>query len=340
MPEISVIVPVYKVEQYLEECINSLTKQTFSDIEIILVDDGSPDNCGNICEEYGKKDERIKVIHQKNMGLSCARNAGIDVSKGNYICFVDSDDFVSPQYCEILYQLLHNTDYDFSVCGTCRFNDGEMPVPIQGDNVSYVLKNTELLQEQLKRKSEFGVWNKLYKKSIFEQIRFEPQRLHEDVIWSGNLAKELKNGVICTNQQLYYYRQRKGGIVSTQSQKCSPDFIYAGEYLIQTAKEVCPELLDDCLRYTVEFPWTFIDPIFIRRKFRENRLFLKELQRVLKKYAKYYDKLQYFSSVVKHRMKVFAYSRKVYAINAYARLVRVYIYRLIKKDAYCDGHGI
>ena len=123
MPEISVIVPVYKVEQYLEECINSLSKQTFSDIEIILVDDGSPDNCGNICEEYGKKDERIKVIHQKNMGLSCARNAGLDVSKGNYICFVDSDDLIRNDMLDILLKELINANADFIKSDFQSFKD-------------------------------------------------------------------------------------------------------------------------------------------------------------------------------------------------------------------------
>lgn len=340
MPEISVVVPVYRVEQYLKECINSLLEQTFSDIEIILVDDGSPDTCGDICNEYSKKDERIKVIHQENRGLSCARNVGIDASRGNYICFVDSDDYVAPQYCEVLYRLLHNTDYDFSMCGTCRFVDGERPNPKEKSNYSYVLKNTELLKEQLRKHSEFGVWNKLYKKKIFETMRFEPKRVHEDVLWSGNLARELHNGIICTDQQLYYYRQRDGGIVSLQSKKCSPDFIYAGESLIETAKLVCPELEKDCLRYTVEYPWTFVDSIYVQGKFGENREFLKQLQWILRKYAKKYEDLEDFNPILRHRMKIFAYSRKLYGINAYMRLIRVYLFHILKKDPYSDGHGI
>ena len=106
MSLISVIVPVYKVEEYLYECIDSIRRQTYKDLEIILVDDGSPDNCGMICDEYAKNDERIRVIHQNNAGLSSARNKGIENASGDYLCFVDSDDFISDDYCETLFMLL------------------------------------------------------------------------------------------------------------------------------------------------------------------------------------------------------------------------------------------
>lgn len=106
MSKISIVVPVYGVEQYLEECVDSLINQTFKDIEIILVDDGSPDNCGSICDAFATRYPQIRVIHQENSGLSVARNIGIDSSSGEYICFVDSDDMVAPDYCQRLYELL------------------------------------------------------------------------------------------------------------------------------------------------------------------------------------------------------------------------------------------
>lgn len=114
MPEISVIVPVYKVEKYLADCVQSLMEQTFQDIEIILVDDGSPDRCGVLCDKLAEKDSRIRVIHQSNQGLSCARNSGVKAAIGRYICFVDSDDLVAPDYCQVLLELLEKTDYDFA----------------------------------------------------------------------------------------------------------------------------------------------------------------------------------------------------------------------------------
>ena len=129
MPEISVIVPVYKVEKYLADCVQSLMEQTFQDIEIILVDDGSPDRCGVLCDKLAEKDSRIRVIHQSNQGLSCARNSGVKAAIGRYICFVDSDDLVAPDYCQVLLELLEKTDYDFSFCGVHRFPDGTTPVP-------------------------------------------------------------------------------------------------------------------------------------------------------------------------------------------------------------------
>ena len=339
MPTISIIVPVYKVEAYLPSCVESLLTQSFSDIEIILIDDGSPDNCGAICDIYAKRDTRVRVIHQENAGLSCARNSGIDAARGKYLCFVDSDDIVSPEYCQVLFNLLDGTSYDFSVCGTCRFDDGAQPIP-DGTGNTFILSNIEFFQKQLSRKSEFGVWNKLYRKELFSKIRFAPKRLHEDVIWSGDLLQNLNCGVIATDAQHYYYRQRNGGIVSTQSQKCSADRVFAGAYLVEAASSVCPELLRDCLCYAVEYPWMFVDRIYVHRAFKTNELFLNALQAFLRKYiAKYWD-LALFTEIQRNRMSCFAKSRFLYGVNAYARLARVYLYRILGKDTYRDGHGI
>ena len=115
-PLISIIVPVYKVEQYLHRCINSILAQTFENFELILVDDGSPDNCGKICDEYAQKDNRIKVIHQKNSGTIIARNAGIKIATGKYLGFVDSDDYIKPQMYEKLYNCISSDNYDIVWC--------------------------------------------------------------------------------------------------------------------------------------------------------------------------------------------------------------------------------
>ena len=122
---VSIIIPVYKVEKYLPNCIESILRQTFKDFELILVDDGSPDNCGEICEEYAQKDSRIKVVHQPNGGLSAARNSGIDIAKGDYLTFIDSDDFVFPHYLEILVKLCQENDADMSVCSSVRCSSND-----------------------------------------------------------------------------------------------------------------------------------------------------------------------------------------------------------------------
>lgn len=340
MPKISIIVPVYKVEEYLCTCIESLQIQTFQNIEIILVDDGSPDSCGDICDRYSKVDDRICVIHQTNKGLSCARNVGVSHATGEYICFVDSDDFVAPNYCEVLLHLLEDSEYDFSVCGTCRFEDGKEPQTNLKNNTITIYRNTEFLKAQLTKKSEFGVWNKLYRKELFDKIIFAEGKIHEDVIWSGDLAQNLFKNVIVTSQQLYFYRQRRNSIVSSHINRCSPDRVYAGEYLIDVSKAVCPELFSECLRYAIEYPWMLVDGIYVRREFKENKRFLIQLQALMRKYYKEYSELECFSKILRFRMKLFARSRALYAINAYFRLLRVYIYHIIKRDPYADGHGI
>lgn len=339
MPQISVIVPVYKVEPYLHRCVDSILNQTFTDFELILVDDGSPDNCPEICDSFAEQDVRIRVIHQNNAGLSAARNTGINAAQGRYVCFVDSDDLVSQDYCRVLYDLLNGTEYDFAFCGVCRFEDGREPAP-GGNTDRNVVTNTEYTAMQLRRQTEFGVCNKLFRRELFEHIRFYPGKLHEDVIFSADLLRSLRNGAIYTSRQLYDYRQREGGIVSSASAKCSPDRVFAGEYLLCAVKERCPELTQEALRYAVEYPWMFVDPIYVRRTFRENQAFLDTLQNYLQRNLTDYIQHNIFPEIQLCRMQCFTKSRKRYGLNAYTRLLRVYLYHLIGKDAYADGHGI
>jgi len=339
MPIVSIVVPVYKVEKYLENCVKSLQNQTFEDKEIILVDDGSPDKCGEICDRLASADKQIVVIHQANGGLSAARNAGFKAAKGEYICFVDSDDYVAPEYCEVLYNLLCDTDYDFSVCGTCRFKEGEAPKP-ENNDLDGAFSNAEFLEMQLTRKSEFGVWNKMYRRKLIERMQFYPKKIHEDVIWSADLAKNFSNGVVCTGRQMYYYRQNSSGIVQQAAKKCSPDRIFAGEHLSNTVKTVHPQMYMKSLIYAIEYPWMFVDGIYVHREFKPNKAFMESMQAYLRKYIDEYKSKGVFSAILLSRMSLFAKSKFLYAFNAYARLFRVYLYRLLHLDAYKDGHGI
>lgn len=125
MKVVSIIVPVYKVEKYLRRCVDSILAQTFTDFELILVDDGSPDNCPTICDEYAKKDDRIRAIHKKNGGVSSARNTGMEVAQGKYFLFCDSDDYVSPYWCETLYKQIEETPEAWVYCGVKKVNDEE-----------------------------------------------------------------------------------------------------------------------------------------------------------------------------------------------------------------------
>lgn len=340
MPQISIIVPIYKVEKYLSECVNSLTAQTFTDIEIILVDDGSPDNCGAMCDEFAKQDKRITVIHKKNGGLSSARNAGIKAATGNYICFVDSDDLVSADYCKSLFELIDGTEYDYAVGGVYRFKDGAFTEPSKPEKEVLAVGNIQLLEMQIDRKSEFGVWNKLYKREIFDSLQFADGRLNEDVIWSSDIAAHCKNGAILTNEPVYYYRMREGGIVSQQAAKGSVDRIYAGRHLVEQAEKYYPELKEKALNYALNYPWSFADKIVIAKAFKQNKAFLDDLRSFISAYK---DEIKVSSLIPqenKHRMLLFSKAKPFYYINAYIRLIRVYLFKFLKKDPYHSLHKI
>lgn len=212
---ITIIVPIYKVEGYLQRCINSILKQTYSNLEIILVDDGSPDNCGKICDEYAIQDERIKVIHKENGGLSDARNAGIDIANGDYITFVDSDDWIHTQYIEKLYSLLVKTNSDISICNFTKTNTENVQIDNCKEDV-LEFTNLEALEQFYDKFSVQIVvaWGKLYKKCLFKNIRFPIGRIHEDEFTTYKLLYKANKIALTTNPLLYYW-QREDSIMGS-----------------------------------------------------------------------------------------------------------------------------
>ena len=179
-PEISIIVPVYQVEKYLNECIDSILAQTFTDFELILVDDGSPDNCPALCDAAAKRDSRVRVIHKQNGGVSTARNAGLDAAQGNWIAFVDSDDTVEPEYLEKMHKAVLETGADFAICSSqCIDETGKT---LAGGE--HRLLNEFLPQEEVLRRmvvSDFQVpWNKLYRRKLLENLRYPENKAFED----------------------------------------------------------------------------------------------------------------------------------------------------------------
>lgn len=340
MSTISVIIPVYNVKDYLCECVESVISQTYSDLEIILIDDGSTDGSREICDSLAKRDKRIVVFHQTNAGLSMARNKGIELSHGEYICFIDSDDVVANNFCEVLYGLLDNTDYDFSLCSVLRFIDGEEITVDKKEEIISVKSNRDFFKMQLNRESEFGVWNKLFRSSLFDTIKFEKNRIHEDVIFSIDLFSKCHDNVIMTNQQLHYYRQRNNGIVSGINKKCSPDFIYACEKMMNEVISKDSSLLSDAIYYCVDFPWLFIDRIYVNLNFKNNKQFLSDFQNFLKKYSSYVMKQDRISIIVRKRMVLFSKSRFLYGFNVLGRYIRLLFFKIFHKDPYASGHGI
>ena len=177
---ISVIIPVYRVENYLKRCVDSVLAQTYSHMEIILVDDGSPDECPRICDAYAEADSRVRVIHQENAGLSGARNTGIEMAEGTYLAFVDSDDYLAPGFLESLYRACRETGSDLSVC-RWEYVRGE-EIPQRGTGKVSVYTGREMLEKLYCPDGAYFVvaWNKLYRRELFAEIRYPLGRIHED----------------------------------------------------------------------------------------------------------------------------------------------------------------
>lgn len=217
---ISVIIPIYNVEKYLHKCICSVLTQTYQNMEIILVDDGSMDSSGIICDEYIKKDRRVKVIHKKNGGLSDARNAGIDVATGEYLCFIDSDDFIHKQYVEILYDILMKNDADIAVCNFQKVQEGEIlnERMIDQNDVHVSVLNREeswyALYDSALHYQFTIACSKFYKRRIFKELRFPIGRLNEDAAIAHKVIGEIDRAVY-VDEVLYYYLVRSGSIMNS-----------------------------------------------------------------------------------------------------------------------------
>ena len=240
-PLISVIIPVYKVEPYLRKCIDSVRNQTYRNLEIILVDDGSPDHCGQICDEYAAADSRIRVIHKENGGLSSARNAGIRIARGEYLGFVDSDDWIEPDMYAFLYAALEKETADLAVCGVYTHKDSNVNV---GSNASLYLVQSghDAVQTFLKLASQGKVaWNKLYKRQLFSEIRFPEGRLWEDCFIMGQVIDKAEK-VVYHMQPKYHYILRPGSITTAGYRPALHDCVDAYLVLHQYVSQKYPDL--------------------------------------------------------------------------------------------------
>lgn len=222
---ISVIVPVYKVEAYLPACMDSILCQTYSDLEIILVDDGSPDGCGTLCDAYAKQDSRVRAIHRENAGASAARNAGLDIATGEYILFIDSDDWLADTALETLYNGLHTYHADCAVgrSVTVYEKDGRLS-PRKCAPASTICRNkTEAMKTVLENGS--APWNRLFKKRVFQSLRFPIGRINEDEIAMLH-AYEACDQVVFLGDDTYFYRKRPDSITTSHVSFKTLDWYY------------------------------------------------------------------------------------------------------------------
>lgn len=221
---ISVIVPVYNVEKYLEKCIQSILNQEYTELEIILVDDGSKDNSGKICDDYAKKDNRIKVIHKENGGLSDARNAGLKIALGEYIGFVDSDDYIDTDMYLTLYQLIENNNADISIVSFREFMNGKMIDVKESKSLEIMSKIEGIKELLLDNKIQSYAWNKLFKKELFKDIEFPTGKNFEDIATTLLLFEKTEK-IVRMEEPKYNYLRRSDSIIGIKNYKTYSDYI-------------------------------------------------------------------------------------------------------------------
>lgn len=277
---ISVIIPVYNVENYLEKCINSVINQTYKNLEIVLVDDGSKDSSGDICDKYSNIDSRVSVIHKPNGGLSSARNAALDICKGDYILFVDSDDWIRLQMVEVMLAAIDKNNADIAICGFGSDTAGKLR---NNDIVSehLCLSNKELMKEYVTTRNVRPiVCNKLYSKELFDDIRFCLGITHEDIYMLHEVLGKCEKAVY-VKQTLYYQFVRTGSI--TQSKVTKKDFtlLEAADRLNRYYSEHYPDLVKYTVAKKANDCAVLMSRIFVDFDYKNKKDIYKELKEIL-----------------------------------------------------------
>ena len=249
---ISIIVPVYKVEKYLEKCVKSILKQTYTNLEIILVDDGSPDKCGQLCDELAKTDDRIIVFHKENGGLSDARNFGVERANGEYIGFVDSDDYIHESMYEELYKAIKKSGTSIAECGVTRVYKNTLRPHYEGEDYFLVLGREEYLKEYLENKRLYGsAWCKLIHKDLAKKIKFPTGKIYEDAFYTLELLKTVDRYTLISGNYYYYYI-RENSITTRPFSSKDMDYV---------------EIMDKIKDYTLSNFSMLKDKLFIRLTF-------------------------------------------------------------------------
>ncbi len=242
-PLISVIVPIYNVQDYLEKCYNSIKNSSYKNLEIILVNDGSTDKCHEMCNAFQKSDSRVKVIDKPNGGLSSARNAGLDVANGEYICFIDSDDYITGDMIEKLVIKAEEYKADIVQCGYCRVSEsGKVLNTVTSESV-FLDSNKKILDAFFKDNIyHVVVWNKLYRKSVIANIRFIEGKNNEDNMFEADVFSCIKS-VYIIKDACYMYLQRESSIMGGAFSHKKMDSFYALKYMLKRAEENYPDYI-------------------------------------------------------------------------------------------------
>lgn len=312
-PLISVIVPIYKVENYLHQCVDSILNQTYKNLEVILVDDGSPDGCPAICDEYVQQDERVKVIHKKNGGLSDARNAGMAVAKGEYLSFVDSDDLLPPNAMETLLNIALYQQADMVIGGHNRFED----TPTVSDDSQKTVTcwtSVEAMADMLR--NGCASWARLYRRELHQLIPFPVGEINEDEAIVLQLLEKC-NCVAMTNTIVYHYRCRPESITTAKFSSKRMDWPKHCKANLNFIQEKYPQLeLDAAVRYRSSLLWTLTEIALSNKDYSQ---YAKQLIRELKDNRRLFAKIKFTHPQDKVRMIVMMYS----PFAVYKHLIRI-----------------
>ncbi len=243
--KITVIVPVYKVENYLEKCVKSILRQTYKNLEVILIDDGSPDSCGAICDRFAASDRRVRCIHKKNEGVAAARNTGLDAATGDYISFVDSDDWISKDAYKTLMDGLNKYGADCAVggCVTVVEKNGALRAkknppdrPVKCMTAKKAVKNLLL--------DGSAIWNRLFKAEVFKEIRFPTGRVNDDEVVALHAYAKCKK-IVFLNTDTYFYRIRQNSITTSGFSLRNVDCYYNSVDNLSFVKDEFPSLIEE-----------------------------------------------------------------------------------------------
>jgi len=322
---ISVVIPVYNVEKYLDKCLNSVTKQTYKNLEIIIVDDETKDNSNEIIENYRKKDKRIKVIHQKNGGLSCARNSGIKKASGEYITFLDSDDYLEFDMYEHLLNCLKNNNADIAICNFIEELEDEPKKVEKEDKYELLMfsKMDALHQLILDKKITNHAWNKLYKLELFNNVEYPNGRNMEDIATTYKLFEKCDK-IVYSSKIGYHYIQRSSSIMGNLSKKrileTEKSYSERNEYLIKKYPILKEQIDIDNLKLYKTLCYLAalgdFNELLDSNKYNENYLYFKNNY-------KYYIK----------KMKTIFNSKTMFSFDVFAFNYKIYIYytKILKK---------
>ena len=320
-PIISIIVPIYNVGKYLPRCIESILNQTFNNFELILVNDGSTDNSGVVCDDYAKKDTRIKIIHKSNGGVSSARNAGLYVAKGEYIGFVDPDDYIDKNMYEKLYRLCIDNNSDIAICRFNREINGKIQNKESTEEI-IELNNMEAMNELFKGNLyRFSLCNKLFSKKCFNDVLFPEERIHEDLSTTYKLFANSKKAVYINYCGYIYVRRENSILTSTYNEKRLQAFI-AWDEIIEFIDKNYYEIIEQVI---ATFTYWCVDNILyilnqVNNSKKKNN-YLNIIQKYTTKYYIYIKRNNILSRSYKLRIRIFNINYKLFILGRKIRKV-------------------